>query len=180
MNKIKKFLPLAVLFVLGIINIQLFRNTNLLNKSAEIGNYTEKINVLKKANRIFPHNHLVHTEMGRTYFEVASIDLTDTEQRDTHYERAVQNFIRAIKLNPGYYQSHFYFAQTLSFSHYFIPTEINFYDEYKKSARLTSFDTLAYFEVGRILFSRWMELSEEDKQYTLDLLKNIRMDIYFV
>ncbi|MFC2166909.1 AMIN domain-containing protein, partial [Acidobacteriota bacterium] len=49
-----------------------------------------------------------------------------------------------------------------------------FYDEYKKAARLTTFDTKAYFEVGRFLFTHWPELSEEDKLYTLGLLRNLR------
>ncbi len=174
MNKLKKILGMALLVIIGFVNISLYRNIHLYNKTRIIGNYEEKIQTLENANRIYPYNYRVHNELGRTYFELASLDFQNVEQRDANFEKSIQSFIRSITLNPGYYQSHFYFAQALSYQQYFSPIEVNFYDEYKKAARLTTFDTQAYFEVGRFLFTHWPELSEDDKRYTLDLLKNLR------
>ena len=174
MNKLKKILGIAVLTVLGFINISLYRNIYLYNQTRTIGNYEEKIQNLENANRVYPYNYRVHNELGRTYFELASLDFQNDEQRDANFNKSIQSFVRSIKLNPGYYQSHFYFAQALSFQQYFAPIEVNFYDEYKKAARLTTFDSRAYFEVGRFLFTHWLELSEEDRRYTLGLLKNLR------
>ena len=173
MAKIKKILGIALLMSFGVVYVSLYRNIHLLNKTRTIGNNNEKIQTLEHANRIFPYNHKIYHELGRTYFELASLDLQNIEQRDANFEKSIQSFVRAIKLNPGYYQSHFYFAQALSYQQYFAPIEVNFYDEYKKAARLTTFDSHAYFEVGRFLFTHWLELSKEDKQYTLGLLKNI-------
>jgi len=174
MNKLKKILGIAVLTVLGIVNISLYRNIHLYNKTRTIGNYEEKIQNLENANRIYPYNYRVYNELGRTYFELASLDFQNVEQRDANFDKSIQNFVRSIKLNPGYYQSHFYFAQALSYQQYFTPIEVNYYDEYKKAARLTTFDTRAYFEVCRFLFTHWPELSEEDRRYTLGLLKNLK------
>jgi len=174
MNKTKKILGISLLLIIGFVNINLYRNIHLYNKIRTIGNYEEKILTLENANRIYPYNHKVHHELGRIYFELASLDFQNVELRDANFEKSIRSFTRSIKLNPGYYQSHFYFAQALSFQQYFAPIEVNFYDEYKKAARLTTFDSQAYFEVGRFLFTHWPELSEEDKRYTLDLLKNLR------
>ena len=174
MNKLKKILGIALLVIIGFVNISLYRNIHLYNKTRTIGNYEEKIQTLENANRIYPYNYRVHNELGRTYFELASLDFQNVEQRDANFNKSIQSFIRSITLNPGYYQSHFYFAQALSYQQYFAPIEVNFYDEYKKAARLTTFDTQAYFEVGRFLFTHWPELSEDDKRYTLGLLKNLR------
>jgi len=174
MNKLKKFFGIALLVILGLVNISLYRNIHLYNKTRTIGNYEEKIQTLENANKIYPYNYRVHNELGRTYFELASLDFQNIEQRDANFEKSIQSFVRSITLNPGYYQSHFYFAQALSYQQYFAPIDVNFYNEYKKAARLTTFDTQAYFEVGRFLFTHWPELSEEDKRYTLDLLKNLR------
>ena len=113
--------------------------------------------------------------MGKAYFEIGIRDLTDSEQRDINLDKSFQSLRRAIRLNPGYYQGHFHLAQTISYLNYFSHTGIDYYDEYKKAARLTTFDTQAYFEVGRFLLTRWLELSEEDRRFTVDLLKNIRM-----
>ena len=174
MTKLNKILGIILLTIIGVVNICLYTNVHLYNKARTIGNYEEKIQTLEHANRIFPYNYMVYTELGRTYSELASLDFMNVEQRDTNFEKSIQSFIRSIKLNPGYYQSHFYFAQALSYQQYFSPIKIDFYEEYKKAARLTTFDTQAYFEVGRFLFSHWLDLSEEDKRYTLSLLKNLK------
>jgi len=174
MNKLKKILGIAVLTVLGVVNISLYKNIHLYNKTRTIGNYEEKIQNLENANKFHPYNFRVHNELGRTYFDLASLDFQNVEQRDSNFDKSIQSFVRSIKLNPGYYQSHFYFAQALSYQQYFAPIKVNFYDEYKKAARLTTFDSQAYFEVGRFLFTHWLELSEEDRRYTLGLLKNLR------
>lgn len=173
MNKLKKILGIVLLVIIGFVNISLYRNIHLFEKTRTIGNYEEKIQILENANKIYPYNYRVHNDLGRIYFELASLDFQNVEQRDVNFEKSIQSFIRSITLNPGYYQSHFYFAQTLSYQQYFTPIEVNYYDEYKKAARLTTFDTQAYFEVGRFLFTHWTELSEEDKHYTLGLLKNL-------
>ncbi|MCJ7581971.1 MAG: AMIN domain-containing protein [Candidatus Aminicenantes bacterium] len=173
MTKLNKILGIILLTIIGVVNICLYRNVHLYNKAKTIGNYEEKIQTLDRANRNFPYNYMVYSELGRTYSEMASLDFMNVDQRDANFEKSVQSFIRSIKLNPGYYQSHFYFAQALSYQQYFSPIKIDFYEEYKKAARLTTFDTKAYFEVGRFLFSHWLDLSEEDKRYTLSLLKNL-------
>ncbi len=174
MSSLKKLFGLLLLVGIGIANICLYRNIHLYNSTRTIGNYEEKIQTLEKANRIFPYNNRVYTELGRSYFELATLDFKNVKERDANFEKSIQYFVRSIKLNPGYYQSHFYFAQALSYQQYFVPITVNFLDEYKKAARLTTFDTQAYFEVGRFLFTHWPELSEEDRRYTLSLLKNLR------
>lgn len=175
MLRFKTFILIFILCVVALVDIQLYRNTRLLYQARETGSEEEKISVLNKVNRIFPFNHFVFSELGKAYFEIGIRDLTDTEKRDEYFNRSVQSFRRSIQLNPGYYQSHFYFAQALSYVNYFIPMDIDYYDEYKKAARLTTFDTQAYFEVGRFLLTHWPALSKEDQRFTVDLLKNVKM-----
>jgi tetratricopeptide (TPR) repeat protein len=160
----------------AVVDLRLYQNTHFLLKARTTENHEERISILEKAKRYFPYNHFVFNELGKAYFEMGVSVLSDAEQRDKTFQKSLQNFRRSIQINPGYYQSHFYFAQALSYSHYFLPSKINFYDEYKKAARLTTFDTRAYFEVGKFLLTRWPELSEEDRHFTVGLFKNIRVD----
>ena len=90
MTNLKKFFGIAVLMVLGIVNIYLYRNIHLYQKTRSIGNYDEKIQLLEKANRMFPYNPKVFSELGRTYFELASLDFQNIEQRDTNFKKSVQ------------------------------------------------------------------------------------------
>jgi len=49
--------------------------------------------------------------------------------------------------------------------------DANYSDEFKNAALLSGYNSQIYYETGRILLSRWSRLSEEDKEFALEILK---------
>jgi tetratricopeptide (TPR) repeat protein len=54
-----------------------------------------------------------------------------------------------------------------------LPTPIRHFDEFKKAAQLTGHNTQVYFEVGRVLLSRWDSLTADEREMTLDILQKM-------
>jgi tetratricopeptide (TPR) repeat protein len=135
-------------------------------------NYRTKIEILDKAAQFYPLNEQVYRELGRTYFDLALDDLSDPEQRDFGLEKSAENFIHAVRLNPGEYINHLYLAQTLLYENYFFAEQTEYFQEFLKAARLTNHDENVYYEVGKAMLLRWDELSDEDRLYGQELIKN--------
>lgn len=164
---------LFALALTALADICIYWNSHLYYKAEKTGNYQKRIHILERASGFFPFNDLVSYELGRAYFDFGAVDLSNAGRRDRTFQESIQNFTRSIRLNPGLYQAHFHLAQALLYKSYFSPVEFSFFEEYKKAARLTTFDSDTYFEVGKILLSRWADLSEKDREFTFDLLKNV-------
>jgi hypothetical protein len=139
----------------------------------KVGNLEKKISTLHKALRWDPFNDRVLHELGKTYYHLSLENLTDEEKRNSSFQKTLTHLIRAIRLNPGAYKNHFYLAQTLFRMRFFSSLEWDYFDEYKKAALLTTYDRNVYFEVGKILLSQWPKLSDENKEFTLRLIKSI-------
>lgn len=169
----KKTLLILVLAVLAAVNIVVYWSYHLYYRAETEANSEKSIVLLEKAGQINPCNDMVFYALGMAYFDKGMQDLTNVEQRDLFLKKSMDSFVRSIKLNPGSYKSHFSFAQMLLYRGYFASLDIDFYEEYKKAALLTTYDDDRYFEIGRIMFLRWAELTEEEKDFTLDILKNV-------
>ena len=163
---------MIVLIFIGLTDIFIYWNSHLYYKARRIGNAKRRVQTLQSAYSVLPFNDLVYHELGKVHFEIATEDIANSEQRDANLQKSIQNFIRSIKLNPGYYQAHFHLAKSLMYQSYFSDVDIDIYDEYKKAANLTSFDRKAYFEVGRIFLSNWPDLSEQDRRFVVRILRD--------
>lgn len=156
-----------------LLDIGIYWNAHLYYSALKTNNAAKKVDLLETANRIMPFNEQVWTELGQFYFQAGTDKLNDPDLIISNLEKAHRCLNRAVKLNPGFYQSHFYLAHTLLYLSYFSSIDMNPYEIFKKAALLTTFDTQIYFEVGRIMLSNWDDITESDKKFTIDLLKNV-------
>ncbi len=170
----KRILLLIVIAMIGIINILIYWNSHLYYGAKNIEDNEKKIEVLERANRFYPSNDLVFYELGKAYFDLGIQNLYDKDQSRIYLRKSIQNLTRSLRINPASYFCHFNLAQSLLYMSYFSPAfDVNYYDEYKKAALLTGHNNQIYYEVGKIFFSRWPELSEEDREFTLEVLGKI-------
>ncbi|MHB8095607.1 MAG: tetratricopeptide repeat protein [Candidatus Aminicenantales bacterium] len=171
----KKALVLALLVLAGAVDVSLYWNTRLFDKAKNAAeDPAERIRLLEKADRLFPWNDEVHFELGRAYFDLGVNDLTYVGRRNAELQKSARSFARAIRLNPGNLQAHLQSAQTLLYMTYFsIPVSGNYFEEFKKAAQLTGHNSHVFFEVGKILLSRWAVLSSPEKEFTLDILQKM-------
>ncbi|MFQ6071037.1 MAG: hypothetical protein ACE5LC_11020, partial [Candidatus Aminicenantales bacterium] len=175
MKGYKKTLILAGLVVIGIINVCVYWNWHLYYRARDKVEDSEgKIKVLSKACGFYPANDLVYYELGKAYFDLGLKNLQNPEVRDEYLKKSIKSFKRSLRINPASIYGHFNFAQSLLYMSYLEPSfEVNYYDEFKKSALLTGHHSQIFYEVGKIFLSRWPELSEEDREFTIELLRKI-------
>ncbi len=167
----KKFIALAALAVLALLEAALFWNAHLrLAAGDQVADPAAR--VLERASRVYPWDDRVEAALGTAYFEAGSDTLGETAVRDRAFSRSLEHFLRSLRLNPGAAAVHFGLAQTLQFMNYVsLPTPLPFFDEYKKAASLTGHNSQIFFEVGKVLLSRWESLQPAEKDFTLDILK---------
>jgi len=171
----KKLLTLAVLGLIGFAAVCLYWNAHLYYRAKDlVEDPAGKVRLLEKANKFFPWNDLVHFELGRAYFELGNENLGRVGERDSDFRKGLRGFETSLRLSPGSLQTHFQMAQSLLYMTYLsLPVPIGYFEEYKKAAQLTGHNSPIYYEVGKVLFSRWPELSAREKDFTLDMLKKL-------
>lgn len=174
MNVLKRIILIFAVIVIGGINILIYWNSHLYYRSEKIEDNEKKIKILERANWIFPSNDLVFYEMGKANFDLGIESLNDKALSEAYLRKSIESFARSIKINPASFFSRFNFAQSLLYMSYISPAfDINFYDEYRKAALLAGHNSQVFYEVGKIFLSRWPELSEKDREFTLEILRKI-------
>jgi hypothetical protein len=163
----------ALLFV-GLFDIFIYWNYHLYYRARKDEDLTKKVALLEKSNTYFPLNDLVFYELGKSYFDLGIGNLNDAAASESYLRKSVQNLEKSIMINPASPFSHFYLAQSL-LNLELISSENDkpFYDEFRKAALLAGEDSEIFNEVGRIFLSRWPELSDQDKNFTLEILRKI-------
>ena len=171
----KKALILAALGLLGLAAVCSYANIHLYYAAkAMTEDPAARIRLLEKANRVFPWNDLVHFELGKAYFERGVEDLGNVISRDADLRRSFASFERSLRLDPGALQAHFQFAQSLLYMTYLsLPAPVSYFEEFKKSALLTGHNSQIFFEVGKVLLSRWTGLSPAERVFTSDILERM-------
>lgn len=171
----KKALILAALGLLGLAAVCSYANIHLYYAAkAMTDDPAARIRLLEKANRVFPWNDLVHFELGKAYFERGVEDLGNVISRDADLRRSFASFERSLRLDPGALQAHFQFAQSLLYMTYLsLPAPVSYFEEFKKSALLTGHNSQIFFEVGKVLLSRWTGLSPAERVFTSDILERM-------
>lgn len=168
----KKLLLLFGLAVLVVFQAAIAWNARLYWKGKALTDPEEKTRILRRANAVFPWNDLVHFELGKACFERGSEVLGESEARNAFFLEAVDSFLRSLRLNPGSAAVHFHLAQTLLYMDYLsLPIPMPYFEEYRMAAELTGHSSQIYFEVGKVLLSRWDTLPAGEKDFTLDILR---------
>jgi tetratricopeptide (TPR) repeat protein len=174
MMTLKKIIILVAIVVLGALDIFVYLNNHFYYRAQKEENIQKRIALLEKSNKYCPLNDLVFYELGKSYFDLGIGSLNDMAASASSFQKSAQNLKKSILINPASPFSHFYLAQSLLNLDLFSPgNETQFYSEFRKAALLAGDDSQIYNEVGRLFFSRWPGLSEEDRNFTLDILRKI-------
>ena len=171
MNVLKKAGLLAALVVFGLLAVFVYVNSHFYYKS--LGKEeTEKIEFLERSNRYCPLNDVVFYELGKSYFDLGLANLNDRGVAESYFRKSVQSLRKSIVINPASPFSHFYLGQALLHLGLYAPEEDSgLYDEFRKAALLAGEDSRIFGEVGRIFLSRWPELSDKDRDFTVSTLR---------
>jgi hypothetical protein len=174
MNILKKTGLLSLLFFIGLFDIFIYWNYHLYYRAKEDENQATKAALLEKSSAYFPWNDLVFYELGKSYFDLGISNLNNAAASESYLQKSVQNLKKSVLINPASPFSHFCLAQSL-LNLELISSENGrpFYDEFRKASLLAGEDSQIFNEVGRIFLSRWPELSEQDRSFTLIVLKKV-------
>jgi len=174
MNILKKTGLITALLLLGLVDIFIYWNYHLYYRARKDENPAKKAALLEKSNTYFPWNDLVFYELGKSYFDLGIGNLNDAAASQSYLRKSVQDLKKSVLINPASPFSHFCLAQSL-LNLELISSENGtpFYDEFRKAALLAGEDSQIFNEVGRIFLSRWPELSEQDRYFTLEILRKV-------
>ena len=170
---VTKCLKLAGLAALAAIEIAVYWNARLLDLAGgAAGDHAAKVRTLERAALVYPWNDRVSLALGRAWFEAGVQSLGDVAARDAAFGESVRRLLQAIRLNPGSAPAHFELAQALEYMSYLgLPAPALPFEEYKKAAALTGHNSQVFAEVGKVLLGRWESLGEEERGFTLDILR---------
>jgi tetratricopeptide (TPR) repeat protein len=174
MSILKKTGLVSLVLFIGLFDIFIYWNYHLYYRARKAENPAKKSALLEKSNTYFPWNDLVFYELGKSYFDLGIGNLNDAAASQSYFRKSVQNLKKSVLINPASPFSHFNLAQSL-LNLELISSENGtpFYDEFRKASLLAGEDSQVFNEVGRIFLSRWPELSELDRNFTLEILRNV-------
>lgn len=167
---------IIILSVLGIVEICMYWNSHVYYRAKKHEDVVKKIRILNRAIPFFPSNDSVYYEMGKAYLDRAVDNIQEEGFDSASLQRSIQSFEKSIKLNPASQFSHFYLAQSLLNQSLFTSSpssDLSIYEEYKKAAILAGNNSQIFFEVGKIFLSRWSQISDEDREFTIEILKKV-------
>lgn len=175
MTNLRRSILLFIIILIGIFNIFTYWNSHIYYiVKDKIDDLEKKVKKLERANLFYPSNDLIFYELGKAYFDLGIQNLQNIDLSSSYLLKSIQNFTRSLRINPTSYFCHFNLAQSLLYLSYMSPEyDANYSEEYKKAALLAGHNNQIYYEVGKILLSRWPMLSEEDKEFTSEILKRI-------
>lgn len=174
MSILKKTGLISSLLFIGLLDIIIYCNYHLYYRARKEETATEKVALLEKLNRLFPLNDLAFYELGKSYFDLGIGNLNYAAASESYLRKSVRNLKKSVLINPASPFSHFYLAQSL-LNLALISSENGapFYDEFRKAALLAGEDSQIFNEVGRTFLSRWPELSGQERNFTLEVLRKI-------
>jgi len=165
---------LVGIIAVSVLDIFVYLNSHLYYRARKEEDVQKRIALLEKSNTYCPLNDLVFYELGKSYFDSAIGSLDDAAACEISFRKSVQNLRKSILINPASPFSHFYLAQSILNLDLFAPgKETQFYSEFRKAALLAGDDSQIFNEVGRLFLSRWPELSKEDRNFALDILRKL-------
>jgi len=174
MKDLKKYLIIVVLILLGLLDILIYRNNHLCYKTEKVENNETKIKILEGAVDFYPSNDLVFYELGRAYLDLGISKLDENSGSQEYLQKSIRSYRKSLRSNPASYYGHFYLAQSLLYVNYLLPpSDINPHDEFKLAASLAGENSEIFFEVAKIFLSRWAQLSDDDRHFTLEILRKV-------
>lgn len=174
MNYTKKFPILLAFLLIAVLDILIYWNYQIYYKAEKVDDDGKKIKILKKAIDFYPSNELIHYELGRAYFNLSVNSISDFKQSKELLQEAIASYYQALRSNPANYFSHFNLGQSLLYMSYLMPSpDIHFHEEFKKAVHLSGRNYQIFYEVAKIYFSRWPQISDIDRSFIYDILKKV-------
>jgi hypothetical protein len=171
---LKKIGFLVGIVIFGALDIFVYLNSHLYYRAGREEDAKAKIALLERSNKFCSLNDLVFYELGKSYFDLGLMNLSNAAVSEASFRNSVQNLKKSVLINPASPFSHFYLGQSLLNLDLVNPgRDTEYYDEFRKAAMLAGDDSQIYNEVGRLFLSRWPELSDKDRNFTLDVLRKI-------
>lgn len=170
----KKYFLLAGLVIFGAVCILTYASRHAGRRAEKINDWEKQVSVLTKADKLFPWNPNIHFTLGNIHLETGAFLPGDREKSRFHFEQAVGSYEKSLRLNPISPYTHFSLGRTLYNLSFYVPDYADrSFAEYRKAALLSGHNTSIFFQTGKIFLSRWKELSEEDREFTIRILKRI-------
>ena len=169
----KKLLAALALIACGAAAVAFFRGSRLIDRAREASGSDARIAILEREQTILPVHADIYNALGKAYFEKALVRLGQPDQSGPAFEKSHRNYLRALAINPFNAFTHFDFAQALLYMNY-LPLSfpsLPYFEEFRRSAVLASHEPRIYFEVSKVLLSRWTTLHPEEQAFALDVLK---------
>jgi len=171
---LKKILLSVALFVYGVVCVLIYLNSHLYSVAVSKEDDEEKIQILNKANEYFAFNDEAFYNLGKFYLELGIGSLADRAQSEEYLQKSISSLIKSVQLNPASQFSHYLLGRSLIYMNTFSSLlNIDPFTEYKKAALLVDRNSQIFFEVGKTFLSSWHDISAEDKEFSLELLKDI-------
>jgi len=174
MSSIKRIVLIIAIFIVATVDVLIYLNIHIYYQAEKTKDSAEKIKILEKAVDFYPSNDLIFFELGRAYFDLALNNLSNKSSVRSYLQKAIDSYYRSLKSNPASYFCHFYLANALLNISYLFPSfKTNSIDEYKKASKLAGENSQIFFEAAKIFLSNWAKLSNEDKKFTINILRKI-------
>jgi len=174
MSNLKSIFILPAILLFAVIHVLIYWNQHLYFEAAKIGDTEQRIAVLEKAGKFYPLNDLVFYELGKAYHELGMNSLGEVGRSRIHLQKSINQLNRSLRINSPSYFGHFYLARSLhNMSFDSSSYEKKAHQEFQKAAHLAGQNTEVYYEVGKVFLSQWQNLSNEDRDFTLGMLKKV-------
>jgi len=166
---------LALLLAGALASLAVFHGSRLLDKARPLGDPAARIAILEREQTLVPLRAEVYAALGKAYLEQGVAALTDPAAAAAAFERCHRSYVRALSVDPFDPFTHFQFAQALLYmDHLALPVpKVGYFNEFERSAALANHAPEIYFEVGKVLISRWATLSADGRAFTLEVLKRV-------
>jgi len=171
MKRLLRLISIVTLCLIGAADIFIYWNTRLVHRAQDEDNLEEKIQILKKAVRIYPLNDRAYYEKGKTYFALSMRHLARGEESFPLISDASASFYGSLRINPANPFGHFYYAQSLWYEDLLsADTAYRFNKELISAAQLAGENRELCFEAGKRLLAEWQDLGGRDRSLVLEIL----------
>ena len=89
---LRRVIILGGILIILIMDLLLYWNQYVLQSAESLGDHEKKIALLKDAARIYPLNDLVNLEIGKSLYNLAKKDLSNSKSLE-YIDRAIEEFV---------------------------------------------------------------------------------------
>jgi tetratricopeptide (TPR) repeat protein len=174
MSLIVKALRALGLAAAAVLAVALFRNGTVTEFSKGVEDPAARVALLGRADRPYPFNDRTLYELGKAYLDLGMRETGRGDREGRDFLSAVGNLRRSLELNPCSPFAHFALAQALFYADTALPSgPSDAFREYRLAAEMAGRNSQIFFEVGRVLMSRWKDIGDSERGFASALLRSV-------